>query len=165
MAVTAKLYPQVMGHLAQGRINWASDSIMVALVKGTYTPSESHLYWSDPKTHEAADSPASGDPGIGYTAQGKALSGKSSVYNSGTRVTSRYANNPVWTANLTDVKYVVLYKSTGTNSTSPLIGYVDLDWTNPNAGTVGSNPRGMFNKDLTVTWDAAGIVLLPALAF
>jgi hypothetical protein len=44
-------------------------------------------------------------------------------------------------------RYVIIYISTGTSSTSPLLGYVDL------TGGVGGNITCTF-----VNWDAAGII-------
>ena len=165
MAVTATLYPKVMEHFAQGRIAYSAVQVKVALVKGTYTPSESHQWWSDVSAHQSADSPASGDPAIGYTSLGKTLTSKTTTYNAGTRTTSLDAADVAWlNLNLPDVKYAVVFVNTGTNSSSPLIGYVNLDWTNPDSGTVGTYPRGMFAKDLTLTWDAAGIAVLPVAA-
>jgi len=57
------------------------------------------------------------------------------------------AADTTWASSTITARYAVVYASTGTASTSPLIGYVDF-------GSDQSSTNGNF----TITWDATGIV-------
>lgn len=138
MAVTAKLYGTALGALAAGSINWPSDTIKVALTTSTYTPDQdAHDFFND-VTNEVT--------GTGYTAGGATLASKTSTYTSGTNTQAIDAADVTWSTSTITARYAVIYKSTGTASTSPLIGYVDFG-----ADVISS--AGNF----TITWDAAGI--------
>lgn len=141
MAVSAKLYGPALAALAAGSISWGSDTIKVALVASGYTPNQdTHDFFND-VTNEVS--------GAGYTAGGATLASKTSTYNSGTNTQNLDAADVTWAASTITARYAVIYKSTGTASTSPLIAYIDFD------GDVVST-AGNF----TITWDAAGIVTL-----
>lgn len=141
MAVTAKLYGTALGALASGSINWASDTIKVALTTSTYVPDQdAHDFFND-VTNEVT--------GTGYTAGGATLGTKASTYTSGTNTHMLDAADTVWTTSTITARIAVIYKSTGTAATSPLIGWVDFG-----ADVISS--AGNF----TITWDAAGIFTL-----
>lgn len=141
MAVSAKAYGPFLAQLASAGVNWGSDTIKVALATATYTPDQdAHDFFND-VTNEVT--------GTGYTAGGATLASKTSTYTSGTNTQSLDAADVTWSASTISARWAIIYKSTGTASTSALIGYVDLD------GTISST-AGNF----TLTWDTAGILTL-----
>lgn len=112
----------MMGGTASGGapIDFLSDTIKVALVTNSYTPAlTTHDFWDDVSANELA----SGD---GYTTGGETLASKTvSTPSSGT-VTYDCAD-VTWTFTATKTfRYGVIYKSTGTGSTSPLIALIDF---------------------------------------
>ena len=116
-----------------------SDTIKVALCTSTYTPDQdAHVFFSD-VTNEIT--------GTGYTAGGQALANKTLTYNASTNVTTFTADNTTWSSSTLTARYAVIYKSTGTASTSPLIAYIDF----------GSN-QSSSNGNFTIQWNASGIV-------
>lgn len=122
MAVTGKLYAKFFENALGGNnaadvpIDYLSDTIKCALCTSTYTPNQStHEFFSD-VTNEIT--------GTGYTAGGVTLTTKTCAASS--LVTSLDADDPTWTTATFTARYAVFYKSTGTSTTSPLIGYVDF---------------------------------------
>jgi hypothetical protein len=139
MTVSAFWYGQSLLKALNKEINWASDSIKVALVTSAYTPNQdTHVYWSD-VTGEAT--------GTGYTAGGTALTSKTNTYTGTTNVIALGAANVTWASSTITARYAVIYDSTGTSTTSALLGYVDF-------GADQSSSSGNF----TITWDANGIL-------
>lgn len=66
MAITARLYPNAIKNAWLARINWDTDTIKDALIANTYTPSDSHEFFSTSvSAHQVT--------GTGYTAGGDAL--------------------------------------------------------------------------------------------
>lgn len=143
MAVTAKWYTNGPKSLATG-VNWTSDTIKVAACSATYTPDQdAHDFFND-ITGELTTA-------NGYTAGGATLGTKSVNADTTTNVTSLRAAPTTWTpgaGQTLTIRYLVVYKSTGTASTSPLLGYVDL----------GADVSAT-NADWTATWDATDGVL------
>lgn len=138
MAVTAKVYGPALASLASASINWGSDTIKVALATSSYTPDQdAHDFFND-ITNEVT--------GAGYTAGGATLGSKTSNYTTGTNTQTLDAADTSWTTSTITARYAIIYKSTGTGSTSPLIGYVDF-------GADVSSSGGTFQ----ITWDAAGL--------
>ena len=72
-----------------------------------------------------------------------------STYTAGTNTQSIDAADVTWATSTITARYAIIYKSTGTASTSPLIAYVDFG-----ADVISS--AGNF----TITWDAAGLLTL-----
>ena len=144
MPATAKWYGKALsgqyGTTAANRVDWSGDTIKVALCTSTYTPNQDTHDFFDDITNEVS--------GTGYTAGGATLSSKSVNYDSATNVTSLRAGASSWTGATFTCRYAVVYKSTGTASTSPLIGYVDFGGDE----TVSS---GTF----TITWDVTDGVM------
>lgn len=118
------------GHAIEGqfsstgarRVDWGTvtggDSILVSLHAPAYAlDPAAHIFFSD-TTNELS--------GSGYTRQ--ALAGKSVSYDSATKITHLIATtNTVFSlsGSLT-FRWAVIWKNTGTNSTSPLLGFVDF---------------------------------------
>jgi hypothetical protein len=126
-------------------IDYLSDPIKVMLCTASYTPSQdTHAFKSD-VTGEVT--------GAGYTARGATLSSKTLGYTSATKVLKfADAATLVWSGAVASsgspAAYAVIYKDTGTDSTSPLMGYVDFS-----GATAYSNSTGTF----TITWSSSGI--------
>lgn len=138
MAVTALLYGSFPGKLANKEIDWDTDTIKVALCTSSYTPAQdTHDYFND-VTNEVSDT--------GYTAGGATLGSKTANYTSGTNTWAFDAADVTWGSSSITARYAVIYCSTGTGSTSALIGYVDF-------GEDKVSSSGNF----VITWNASGI--------
>ena len=138
MATTA-LYTKFPAKALNGEIDFDTDTIKVALVTSSYTPDQdAHDYWDDVSANEAS--------GTGYTAGGATLGSKTVTQDSATNKQTFDAADVSWTSSTVTARYAVIYKSTGTASTSPLIGYVDF-------GSNQSSSSGTFS----IAWNASGI--------
>lgn len=76
------------------------------------------------------------------------LAGKSIGGVTGSHEIPLIASNAVWTTASFTCRYAVIYRSTGTAATSPLLGYVDF----------GSNET-VASGTFTIAWDATNGVL------
>lgn len=120
-------------------VDYLSDTIKVALTTATYVPDQdTHEFFSD-VTNEVS--------GTGYTAGGQALASKTVTYTAGTNKTTLDAADTTWSSATITARIAVIYKDTGTASTSPLIAYIDF----------GSN-QSSSNGNFTIQWNASGIV-------
>lgn len=136
---TTKTYGSLITKAFNKEVDWDTDTIKVALVSSSYTPNQdSHDYWDDVSSYEVT--------GTGYTAGGATLGSKTVGYTSGTNVTKFDAADVSWTSSTITARYAVVYLSTGSSSTSPLIAYVDF-------GSDQSSSSGTFS----ITWSASGI--------
>lgn len=101
------IYPKGKEALLSGLVNIPSDTIKVVLVTSGYTYSAAHQYYSDISTNHI---------GTDQTLGSKTVT--SGVFNAG---------NPTWTAVTagSTVSAFIIYKDTGTPSTSPLILFDD----------------------------------------
>ncbi len=135
------IYNKGKTEILNGAIDLLTDTIKVALVTSSYSPNkDTHDYFDD-VTNEVS--------GTGYTAGGKALANKS-VTQDDTNDRAEFDTDDVtWTVSTITARAVVLYKDSGTASTSPLLAYIDFgdDYT-----TLG--------EDFTVEWDTEGILYL-----
>jgi hypothetical protein len=99
----------------------SGDTIKIALVTSSYTPgANTHDFFDDVSANEVS--------GTNYTAGGYTLANKTLAHSSGT-VTFGNTVNPSWSqhaSGFSNARYAILYKSTGTGSTSALIAYADL---------------------------------------
>ena len=141
MAFTAKIYGQYELNKGKGLFNLPADTIKAMLVGSGYTPNQdTHVFRSDVTSEITA---------TGYTAGGKALANKTWVYDAATNGPVFDADDLAWTASqITGVRHIVLYKDTGTPTTSPLIAYFSET---TDQGVIGT-------ADFAITWPAAGIV-------
>lgn len=144
MAVTAKWYGKALegqwGATSARRVDWATDTIKVALTTSSYSPNQDTHDFFDDITNEVS--------GDGYTAGGATLGTKSVNYDSSTNVTSLRAATSSWTNATFTCRYAVIYKDTGSSATSPLMGYVDM-------GADNTISTGTFS----LVWDATDGVL------
>ena len=138
--MASKLYGNFLLKALNKEVDFDSDTIKVALLTSSYTPDQdAHDYFNDVSTYEVS--------GTGYTAGGITLASKTATYDSGTNVIVLDAADVTWSSSTITARYAVVYDSTGTSSTSALIGYVDF-------GSDQSSTNGNF----TITWDSTGIV-------
>ena len=138
--MASKLYGNFILKALNKEVDFDSDTIKVALVSSSYTPDQdAHDYWNDVSTYEVS--------GTGYTAGGATLASKTATYDSANNVVILDAADTTWASSTITARYAVVYDSTGTSSTSALIGYVDF-------GSDQSSTNGNF----TITWDSTGIV-------
>lgn len=144
MAVTTTVYGLAQKHFANADINWGSDTIKVALLTSTYTPAQdTHEFYSD-LTNELS---ASGN----YSTGGASLTGTAKSYDASTNNEKLTADNLTFSA-LTPssaFRYAVVYKSTGTGTTSPLIAYINFG--------ADQNPGG---SDFAIAWAATGVLYM-----
>jgi len=136
----SKLYGNFLLKALNKEVDFDSDTIKVALLTSSYTPDQdAHDYFNDVSTYEVT--------GTGYTTGGITLASKTATYDSATNVIVLDAADVTWSSSTITARYAVVYDSTGTSSTSALIGYVDF-------GSDQSSTNGNF----TITWDSTGIV-------
>ena len=136
----SKLYGNFILKALNKEVDFDSDTIKVALVSSSYTPDQdAHDYFNDVSTYEVS--------GTGYTAGGNTLASKTATYDSANNVIVLDAADTTWASSTITARYAIVYDSTGTSSTSALIGYVDF-------GSDQSSTNGNF----TITWDSTGIV-------
>lgn len=123
------------GSTAADRIDWVNDTIKCALLDTQPNQDTAH-FWSDVSAHEVS--------GSGYTAGGAALASKSISYDSTLQAVEFAAADLTWTGlTVSHVRYAVIYKDTGTSSTSPLMAFIEL----AEAWEAGYSPSG---QDLTL---------------
>jgi hypothetical protein len=143
MAVTGKLYAKFPlsalggGTAAAGTaIDILDDTIKVSLHTSTYSVSQANDDFWDDATNEVSSS--------GYTADGATLGSK--TYSTSSLVTTFDAADASWTAVTFTARYAVVYKDSGTDGTSPLIGYLDFGG--------DQSPAGV---NFSIAWHASGI--------
>lgn len=136
------LEAQVGGGVANTPVDFDSDTLKIALVTSAYTPDAStHDLFDDVNANEVS--------GNNYTPGGETLADVTVTESSGT-VKFDNTNDITWSqdgSGFTNARYAILYKETGSASTSPLIAYADL-----------GGDKGNQAGDLTLEFDAAGII-------
>lgn len=134
MAASITAYDHLWILIATGGIDLDTDTLKVALVTSSYTPSAAHTIWADVSANEVAT-------GSGYTTGGIALT---------TPVVAASNidyDDLVWTALTKTFRYAVCYKSgSGGGLTNPLLWYALLDTTPADVVSSGSN--------YTIQWNA-----------
>jgi len=122
VTVTANPYGQGLLKIGSGAIIFGppADTFKVALLTSSYTPNiDTHTFLSDVTSNEVA-------AGGGYTSGGVTLTGVAYTYDSTNNRSVLAADDAVWASATFTTRYAVVYKSTGTASTSPLLSYVDF---------------------------------------
>jgi hypothetical protein len=133
MAITFTKYDSYEDDLLGGNIDLANDTIKVALVTSSYTFSAAHDFFDD-ITNELSTTG-------GYTAGGATIASptiSSGVFD---------AADTSWTSATFTCAGAVVYKSTGTAGTSPLIGFIDFDGNQEPA-----------DQTFKIVWNAGGII-------
>ena len=135
---------RLMGDTAQisTAINLATDTIKIMLVTASYTPSaDNDVFVSTPDDYEVANSGT-------YAAGGATLTVTGSTDDTDDEGVFD-AVDVSWTGATITARYAVIYKSTGTASTSPIICVIDF----------GSNQIST-NGTFAITFAAEGILNL-----
>lgn len=128
--------------LLNGGLDLDTDTIKVALTTSSYTPDQDAHDFFDDVTNEIV--------ATGYTAGGATLSGVTVTVDNTDNEGVFDANDTSWTTStITNARYAVIYKSTGTAATSALICAIDF-------GANYSNTAGTF----LITWNSEGIINL-----
>jgi hypothetical protein len=150
MAVVAKLFNQFPTNSYGGgtagessTLDWYSDTVVCLLLTAAYTPNRAtHEFVSDVVAQEATTV-------TNYARQ--TLTGNAIAFNSGTRVNTFDANDVTFTNLTGSAKYAVFARNSGSDATSALICYVDLDDT---SGAAVVSPAG---QNLVVQLPATGL--------
>jgi hypothetical protein len=135
MAITFTEYDSYKDDLLQGNIDLENDTIKVALVTSSYTPSAAHDFFND-VTNELSTAG-------GYTAGGATVGTKTvtgGVFD---------AADTAWISATFTCAYGIVYKSTGDAATSPLIGYIDFD-----------GDQSPADQTFKIVWNAGGIITI-----
>jgi hypothetical protein len=127
--------------IMNGGIDLDTDTIKVALVTSAYTPNQD--------THDNFDDVTNEVSGTGYTAGGQALANKAVTADNTDNEGVFDADDVTWGSSTITARGAVVYKDTGTPSTSKLICYIDF----------GSD-KVSSNGNFTIAWNAEGILNL-----
>lgn len=141
MAVTAYAYSNFAKFVNNGDIDFDTDTIKVMLTTSSYTPNQD--------THDYVDDITNEVSGTGYTAGGATLASKTNTIS--TNVNTLDAADVTWSSSTITARYGVIYKDTGTPSTSPLIAYIDF-----------GEDMSSSSSDFTISWNASGILTFTA---
>ncbi len=139
-AVTASQYGVPVKNQWDGTAvtDWDTDTIKAALLAAYTINIDTHDFFDDVSATEIT--------GTGYTAGGATLGTKTATYDTATDQIRLDAADTTWTTSTLSATDSVVYKSTGTASTSPLIAGIDF-------GATVSTTTGTFQ----ITWDSTGI--------
>jgi len=135
------IYNSFKKKIMDGSIDLDTDTIKVALVTSSYTP--------DQDTHDFFDDVTNEVSGTGYTAGGATLASVTVTADNTDNEGVFDAADVTWSSSTITARGAVIYKSTGTASTSPLIAYIDF-------GADKSSSNGNF----TIQWNSEGILNL-----
>jgi hypothetical protein len=117
-----------------GTIDIDTDNIKALLVTNVYTFNKNQVYLNE-ITNEVT--------GAGYTTGGVLLTGNTVEVDTALDLAKFTANNPAWLGSSFTFKSIILYKSTGTAGTSPLICYIDAGSDNTASG-----------QTVTIAWNS-----------
>lgn len=135
------IYNSFKKKIMDGSIDLDTDTIKVALVTSSYTPDQDVHDFFDDVTNEVS--------GTGYTAGGASLANKVVSADNTDNEGVFDADDASWSTSTITARGAVLYKSTGTASTSALICYIDF-------GADKISTAGTF----TIAWNSEGILNL-----
>jgi len=135
------IYNSFKKKIMDGSIDLDTDTIKVALVTSSYTPDKDAHDFFDDVTDEVS--------GTGYTAGGATLGSVTVTADNTDNEGVFDAADTSWSTATITARAAVIYKSTGTASTSPLICYIDF-------GADKVSTAGTF----TIAWNSEGILNL-----
>jgi len=135
------IYNSFKKDIMNGSIDLDTDTIKIALVTSSYTP--------DIDNHDKFDDITNQVTGPGYTAGGETLASKTVTQDNTDNEGVFDAADVTWANSTMTARGAVIYKSTGTDSTSPLICYLDF-----------TTDKTSSNGDFKITFDAEGILNL-----
>lgn len=135
------IYNSFKKKIMDGSIDLDTDTIKVALVTSSYTPDQDVHDFFDDITNEVS--------GTGYTAGGASLANKAVTQDNTNNKGVFDADDVTWSTSTITARGAVLYKSTGTASTSALICYIDF-----------TSDKSSSGGNFTIQWNASGILTL-----
>lgn len=143
--MASKVYGNAPKAAFNKEIDWDSDAIKVALLSSAYTPNQDgHDYYDDVVANEVT--------GAGYTAGGKALTGKTATYDAATNSVKFDADDVSWLASTITARYAVVYDDSGaTAGQKALIAYFDF-----------TTDRASSNGEFVIRWGADGVFSVTA---
>lgn len=112
------MYGLALQSMLNAEIDFDTDTCKAMLCTSSYTPNQDTHRYKSSVTNEVT--------GTGYTARGVTLTGKTVNYTTGTNTLALDCDDPTWAASTITARYLVFYKDTGSDATSPLIAYVDF---------------------------------------
>lgn len=112
---TVGRYLEGLEQIISGDTDLDGDTLKIALLNDSYTPDlVNHDFFDDVSANEIS--------GTGYTAGGATLASVAIAKDAVSNNVSLDAADVTWsTTTLSDVGYAVIYKSTGSDATSPLL--------------------------------------------
>jgi hypothetical protein len=125
--------------LITGGTDIDTDTIKCALVTSTYTP--------DADTHDFFNDVTNEVTGTGYTGGGATLGSVTVTVDTANNRVVFDAADTSWATSTITARAAVIYKSTGTAGTSPLLFYIDF-------GSDITSTGGTF----LITWSANGVM-------
>lgn len=137
------LFNGFKGKIMDGSIDLDTDNINVSLHTNAFSANiDTMTFYSDVTSTEVAQA-------NGYTTKGKTLA--SPVVSIDTTNDLAYFDGAdlTWATSTITARYALIWKNSGTNTTSPLVGYVDF-------GADKTSDNGNF----IITWSSAGILKL-----
>lgn len=115
---TNTIYTQSFNSLGTAKFALTTDTLRVMLCTSTYAPNRDTQQYKNSVSNEIT--------GTNYVARGIALTGVAWTLDATNHAFFLTANNPQWPAATFTFRYAVFYKDTGTDTTSPLLSYVDF---------------------------------------
>src|SRR4029077_9522772 len=127
MAVTALWYGLALkdqwGTTAADRVDFVTDTMKVLLATNAYTADQdTNSYITTGATGASASEVSS----TNYSAGGVGITGKTLTYTAGTNVVMFDGADVTWTPVTFTTRWAVIYKSTGTSTTSHVFSYVNM---------------------------------------
>lgn len=130
------IYNRFFYNMADALVDWTADTIKVALLTSTYTPTRSHALWSSVSTYQTS--------GTGYTSPGRTATTKTRT--SGTTTTLDMADT-TWASSTITARYAVLH-----NVQSGRSGLICCFEFTENKSSSSGN--------FTLQWNASGVMTL-----
>lgn len=123
-------YGRAAEHILQRGLDWANDTVQCGLFSSSYTPDQDAHEFVDDLTNEVTD--------VTYSRQ--TLTSKVLSYSTDDNAATCLSDEVGWTGLNATFRYVVFWKWTGSDATSPLLFYIDygadqtpayIDWPIP----------------------------------
>lgn len=118
---------------------WLTDTIKISLHTVTYAKNVDTDDFFNDATNEVSSA--------GYTAGGFTLASKTVTYDTASNETRYDAADPSWTGVTFTTRQAVVYKSTGTGTTSPLIANIDF-----------GGDQVLAGGNFSIVFDATGVI-------
>jgi hypothetical protein len=135
------LYNEGKLGLLNGNIDLLLDTIKVALVGSGYAANKD--------AHEFLDDVTNQVSGTGYTTGGKVIANLAVTKDDANDRAALHGDDVVWSLATFTARAAVIYKSTGSAATSPLIAFLDF-----------GEDKIMSGEDFSLNWNSEGILYL-----